>query len=233
MTRLQRTFRLMTCLVGAAALLAVVPWADAPAAMPDFGPSAARLSAPDGIPLDAWPGMTTPFDNLIPAPPPAAPPARKPLEGPLRLNFKDASLHSVLEYLSASAGLVIVETVPVESRVTVMSLQPLTVDETVGLLNTILKEKGFAAVRTGRTLKIVALTDAKKAAIPVTYGGLPERIEQSDQVVTHIIPVQFADAAQLKTNLATLLPDVCRPPGQHGDQRPDPDRDADRCPPHR
>jgi general secretion pathway protein D len=138
-----------------------------------------------------------------PLPPP---PARKPLEGPIRMNFKDASVHTVLEYLSGAAGLVVVEDTPVEGRVSVMSLQPLTVDEAVALLNTILKDKGYAAVRIGRTLKIVALAEAKKAGIPVRSGADPEKIDASDQVVTQIIPVQFADANALKANLTTLLP---------------------------
>ncbi len=235
MTTLHTPFRLMTCLAVVAALLAVAPWAISPAAMPPAAPpelpaaapatgSALPIVPPPPVPAGAWPAKVlaaiqpptdlvapTPFDNLIPAPPAppvvAAPPARKPLEGPIRsLNFKDASLHSVLEYLSAAAGLVVVETVPVESRITVISLQPLSIDETVALLNTALKEKGYAAVRTGRTLKIMSLADAKKAAIPVTSGGIAERIEPSDQIVTHIIPVQFADVTQLKTNLTPLLP---------------------------
>jgi general secretion pathway protein D len=122
------------------------------------------------------------------------------------LNFKDASLRSVLEYLSEAAGLVVVQEVSVEGRVTVMSLQPLSVDEAVSLLNTVLKEKGYAAIRTGRTLKIVALDQAKKSALPVRSGSDPEKIEPSDQLVTQVIPIRAADAVQLKRDLATLIP---------------------------
>jgi len=61
-------------------------------------------------------------------------------------------------------------------------------------------------VRTGRTLKIVTLADAKKAALPVRSGADPEKIEPSDQLVTQIIPVQFADVTALKRDLASLIP---------------------------
>jgi general secretion pathway protein D len=230
MTTRQMTFRWVMGLAAIAALMASAPaWAAMPGGFP-MPPSAPGASAgvPVGIPIPpptAGPAegspalitlpteiLPTPFDRQIPSvsmmlpPPVAVPPVRKPLEGPMRLNFKDVSLHTVLEYLSAQAGLIIVETTPIESRISVMSLQPVTVDEAVGLLNTVLKEKGYAAVRTGRTLKIVPLADAKKSAVPVTYGGVPENIEQTDQIVTHIIPVQFADVNQLKANLTTLLP---------------------------
>jgi general secretion pathway protein D len=223
--------RLGVCLAAVVLLLVALSPADALAGAPgSFGrpggqpvpapiapPAAAPIAPPVSalsltlLPAELYPAP--PFDGVMPALPPATgekpitpPPARKPLQGPITLNFKDASLRSVLTYLSEAAGLIIVEVAPVDARVTVMSLQPLSVDEAVGLLNTVLKEKGFAAVRTGRTLKIVTLTDAKKAAVPVRSGGDPAKIEPTDEVVTQIIPVQFADAAQLKVNLTTLIP---------------------------
>lgn len=165
-------------------------------APPTVPPSTVAPAAPTP------PTTTTPEQTL----PPTPPTPKKPLEGPIVLNFKDASLRAVLEYLSEAAGLVVVQEGPMEGRVTVMSLQPLSVDEAVSLLNTILKEKGYAAIRTGRTLKVVTLDQAKKGALPVQSGIDPSKIEVSDQLVTHVIPIQFADAVQLKRDLATLVP---------------------------
>ena len=128
-------------------------------------------------------------------------------ETAILLNFKDASLDAVLEYLSEAAGLVVVQEVAVEGRVTVMSRQPLNVDEVVSLLNTVLKEKGYAAILMGRTLKVVSLADAKKQSIPVRAGNDPEAIKPTDELITQIIPVRHADAAKLKDDLAPLVPD--------------------------
>ena len=124
---------------------------------------------------------------------------------PLLLNFKDASLHAVLEYLSEAAGLIIVEEAEVEGRVTVMSLQPISTDEAIALLDTVLKEEGYAAIRNGRTLKIVSLERAAKENIPTFSGGDPAQIPMADRLVTQIIPVRFAEATKLKTDLAPLL----------------------------
>jgi len=124
---------------------------------------------------------------------------------PLVLNFKDASLHAVLEYLSEAAGLIIVEEAEVEGRVTVMSLQPISTDEAIALLDTVLKEEGYAAIRSGRTLKIVSLARAAKENIPTFSGGDPDQIPMADRLVTQIIPVRFAEATKLKTDLAPLL----------------------------
>jgi general secretion pathway protein D len=163
---------------------------------------------PEETPSTPAPPEAPPSQPPSTAPGETAPPAtpKKPLEGPILLNFKDAAIHAVLEYLSEAAGLIIVEETPVDGRVTVISRQPLSVDEAVSLLGSVLKAKGYAAIRTDRTLKIVTLDQAKKAALPVRSGIDPEKIEPSDQMIIHVIPIQFADATQLKRDLATLIP---------------------------
>jgi general secretion pathway protein D len=124
----------------------------------------------------------------------------------LVMNFKDASLQAVLEYLSETSGLVIIEEVKPEGRVTIMNGQPMHEAEAVALLNTVLKEKGYAAIPMGKTLKIVTLEEAKKRNIPVYSGSDPEAIPATDQLVTQVIPLQFTDAVQLKRDLAPLIP---------------------------
>jgi len=128
-------------------------------------------------------------------------------ESGIRLNFEDAPLDTVLEYLSEVAGLAVVQEVSVAGRVTVTSRQPLSVDGVVSLLNTILKEKGYAAILMDRTLKIVALEEAKKQNIPVRSGNDPAKIEASDELITQVIPIRYADAAKLRDDLASLVSD--------------------------
>ena len=122
------------------------------------------------------------------------------------LNFRDASLDAVLEYLSEVAGFVVIRDVAVSGRVTLMSRQPVTEDEAVGLLSTVLKDRGFAAVLVGRTLRIVPLADAKKTYLPVSSGSDPDAIVPSDRIVTHVIPLRFVDAGRLSQDIAGLLP---------------------------
>jgi len=123
----------------------------------------------------------------------------------IQLNFRDATLDSVLQYLSEAAGLVVVSDTPVEGRVTVVSRQPLNVEEVVALINTVLKEKGYAAVRMGNVLKIMPLDKAKKASIPVRWGSDPAQIQPTDRLVTQVIPLRSVDAVKLKTDLAPLI----------------------------
>jgi len=125
----------------------------------------------------------------------------------LRINFRGAPLDTVLDYLSKEAGFVIVRDAEVTGRVDVWSHQPLSKDEAVNLLNTILNEKGYAAIRNGRTLTIVNRNEAKTRDIPVRKGAEPDEIPKTDAMVTQIIPVRYADAMQLVENIELLLPE--------------------------
>ena len=180
----------------------------------------------------AWPAnpesgslaQTDPMQAALPSPTPAgseaAPAApRSPLHSPepqssqapanggILLNFQGAQLSDVLNYLSSAAGFVIVQDVPVTGTVNVISRQPVTADEAVDLLNTVLLEKNYVALRSGRILKIVSRTDAQKLDLPVITGADPAQIPHKDNMVTQILPVRYADVSKLIDNLRPLLSD--------------------------
>ncbi|MBI1371543.1 MAG: type II secretion system protein GspD [Phycisphaera sp.] len=123
------------------------------------------------------------------------------------LNFRDTPVDTVLEHLSEVAGVVIVKDAALGGRVTVISKQKLSVAETLDVLNSVLKAQGFAAVKTGRTLKIVKLADAKKANIAVRVGAEPEEIPETDEVVTQIVPIKNVEAGQLMKDINGLISD--------------------------
>jgi general secretion pathway protein D len=129
----------------------------------------------------------------------------EPLGEGLRMNFQGVPLDTVLDYLSRQAGFTIVREVQVEGRVNVVSHQPLDRDEVVELLNSVLNGMGYAALRSGRTLTIVRREDAIQRNIPVKMGSEPGEIPATDEMVTQIIPVRYADAAKLVANLQPLL----------------------------
>jgi len=143
-----------------------------------------------------------------PVPPvPPVPPAPPPVPAQsIKMNFRDTPLDTVLEQLSEMTGLVVVKEAAIESRITIISKQDMNVDEAVALLNSVLKEKGYVGIRTGRILKLVKLEEAKKRNIPVRTGNDPARIEPSDEVFTQVIPIRFIDAIQLKKDFAPLVP---------------------------
>lgn len=123
------------------------------------------------------------------------------------LNFQNAGINEILEYLSETAGMVILSDSFVDGRVNLVSKQPLQIDEVVALINTVLREKDYAAVRTGRVLKLVPISEAGRQNIPVRTGSDPEQVTAGDDMVTHIIPIRYANAMNLREDLSGLLPE--------------------------
>ena len=144
---------------------------------------------------------------------PADPQTGKPstlaiVEDPqLMLNFENVPLQSVLEYMSEAAGFIILGDTEVRGDVTILSKQPLNREEAVDLLDTILNEKGYTAIRRGRILKIVEKDKALIEDIPVKSGADPADIPKKDVMVTQIIPIRFGNAGQLIENISELLPE--------------------------
>lgn len=156
----------------------------------------APLSAPVASPVvkDSGDATAAPLTKVL-----------APRKGQIILNFQGASLTDVLNYLSEAAGFVIVQEAPVTGTVNVVSRQAISPEEAVDLVNAVLIEKGYIAIRNGRILKIVSRKDAQKRDLPVLTGSDPSKIPRNEEMVTQILPVRYAEAAKLVDNLRPLL----------------------------
>ena len=124
----------------------------------------------------------------------------------LRVNFHGAPLNLVLDYLSDAAGFIINKQTDVKGTVEVWSKQPVTKDEAVELLSSVLRKNGYGMTRSGRILTIVAMDAVKTADTEIVVNSDPSEVDKSDEVQTQIIPVRYATASQLVPNLEQLLP---------------------------
>jgi type II secretory pathway component GspD/PulD (secretin) len=123
----------------------------------------------------------------------------------LRLNFRNAPLEMVLNYLSEAAGFIIVLDTQVHGNVSVISSHTMNRNEAVDLLNAVLNKNGYAAIRDGRTLTILDKNDAKTRNIPVKTSNDPDNIPNNAEIVTQIIPIRFVEARQLVTDLSSFV----------------------------
>ncbi len=162
--------------------------------------SAATNAAPEVI-LPATNGVA-PAENIEAI---FMPPATGTNVDALRMNFRNAPLEMVLNYLSDAAGFIIVLDTRVNGNVSVISSHPMTRDEAVDLLNFELNKNGYAAIREGRTLTIVDKNDAKTRDIPVKTGNNPDLIPKNAEIVTQIIPIRFVEARQLVSDLTSFV----------------------------
>jgi type II secretory pathway component GspD/PulD (secretin) len=122
------------------------------------------------------------------------------------LNFHNARANLVLEYLSEAGGFVINLEAEVREPIDVWSNGPVTKDQAFELLNSSLKQHGYAVIRQGRILTVVNLDRAKTADLDIVTGNDPDAVQKSDEMVTQIIPVRYASVGQLVNNLGPLLP---------------------------
>ena len=125
-------------------------------------------------------------------------------ENDINMNFRNAPLEMVLNYLSDAAGFIIVMDTRVNGNVSIVG-KHLTKDESVDLLNSVLNKNGYAAIRDGRALTIVDKNDAKTREIPVRTGSEPAAIPKNAEIVTQIIPIRFVEARQLVSDLTSFV----------------------------
>ena len=105
----------------------------------------------------------------------------------VKLNFQDAPLQTVLEYLSETAGLTVVSDEPlIDGRMTVISRQPIPLTEALSLINSMLKERSLTTIFNGKVLKVVTLEKAKQESGPVLSGRNPDAVVASDDIVTYV-----------------------------------------------
>lgn len=139
-----------------------------------------------------------------PVAPPAPPePAEK---AELHLNFRNAPLDLVLNYMSEAAGYIIVLETSVRGTIDVWSNTPVTKAEALGLLNSALNKNNYAAILEGRTLTILSKSDAKTRENPIVVGSDAVSIPKDEQIVTQIIPVKGMSASSLIRDISSLIP---------------------------
>lgn len=121
----------------------------------------------------------------------------------ITLNFKDAELQQIVEYMSMLTGKTFVVDPRVRAQVTVLSSRPVTAEAAYQAFLSILAVHGFAAVPQGTVTKIVP--DANVRQMPA--NDLPGSTSStSDEIVTQVISVRNVSAAQLVPILRPLIP---------------------------
>ena len=122
----------------------------------------------------------------------------------VEFNFKDASVDAVLNYLSESLGFIVIKDSRIEGRVTITSRQPVTAEEAVNLVNSVLQPLNYTAIQSGRVLRIMTKDKAKKN-VPVHFGSDPATIKPTEEMITQVIPLGQVDAVKLRQDLATMF----------------------------
>jgi len=124
------------------------------------------------------------------------------------LNFRNAPLSLVLDYLSAAAGFIISANskVDLKGTVTVWSNQPVDRDEAVRILHKALSEHNYAATVDGNVLNIYVVDASNAEIVAGVPGDNYTNIPPTKDLVTQIVYVHNVEATPLIQTLQPLMP---------------------------
>jgi general secretion pathway protein D len=139
------------------------------------------------------------------APPPPPPPAATgSADTMVSLDFQDADITEVISTIAKATGKNFLYDDRVRGRVTVISPEPVTVDEAYRVFESILAVKGFTTVPApGGVLKILPLRDAKENPIETVTGN--EKAANRDTFITRLLPLHYVKADAISDTLKPLV----------------------------
>ena len=120
----------------------------------------------------------------------------------ISLDFQNVELVDLISTISELTGQNFLYDESVRGKVSILSPEPVSMDEAYRLFLTVLRVRGFTVVPSGSVNKIVALAAAKEETLPFTdQRGL------GDQHVTRILELRHLDASSaVETILRPLMP---------------------------
>lgn len=121
-------------------------------------------------------------------------------------NVVNAEIQDILKFMSDETNLTIIASDKVQGKVTLVNLKDITVEEALEALKTALNTLGFTTVRVNKTIVIIPLEEAKTKPVRVQIGSDPEQIASTDEMITQIMPLKYADAAEMMQNFKNLIP---------------------------
>jgi len=192
------------------ALASCVAWtgAAARAQTASSAPAPAAKPAPTAKPAGATkPAPAT--KATAPKPAPATKPAAK-AAGPanIRFHFKDESYRGVVRFIARAAKKPIVGDLDlIQGKLTYIDAAPYTFAEAMGIVNQILRMKGYNLIDAGRYFKLVKLSALpQQEQLPIIVNGLDETPKRpDDEIVTAIVPLQYIEASQAVSLVARMV----------------------------
>ncbi len=121
------------------------------------------------------------------------------------MRFEKASIDQVLDYVARISGMAVVKDADISGDITILTDKTVSIEDAITILNSALAVKGLTAVQTGKVLKVVALENAKLAEVPVKIGKNPEIVQHSDEFITLVMPLSYADAYEIKKDISSLM----------------------------
>jgi len=142
-----------------------------------------------------------------PGPAPAPAPAQAPPfdeQAMVTLDFADAELAQVIETIARATNRNFIYDDRVRGRVTIVSPEPIPIEQAYAVFESVLQVKGFTTVTTpGGAIKVVPVREAKESSIETVQSS--SRPPNRDRYVTRLIPLNYIDADSIVNTLKPLV----------------------------
>lgn len=122
-------------------------------------------------------------------------------QGSWKINMKKADIRTFIEQVSDITGYSFIVDPRVKGEVTVISNTEMSADDIYNMFESVLRVHGYASVRSGSVVKIVPNQGAKQEDLPLT-----DKRDESERMVTRVIPVQNTSATELVPILRPMVP---------------------------
>ena len=121
------------------------------------------------------------------------------------LNFDNADIETVIHAASEIVGFNYVLAPDVRGKVTVQTSGRVATEDVFGVLLAILEVQGFTAVKSGSLYKIIRIEGARERAVPTIVGPNADPARTTDEVITQIVPIRYANVNDLSTLMRPLV----------------------------
>ena len=123
----------------------------------------------------------------------------------ISLDFDQANIRIFIKTIGQLTGINFLIDDNVRGTVTLVCPTQIRLGEVYKILESVLQIKGYAAVPAGKIVKIIPRAEAAKGNLTIRVGDDPDLIPVDDSLVTQIVLLHFADAADVSGLLAPFI----------------------------
>lgn len=123
----------------------------------------------------------------------------------VRINMNNAEIRTVIQWVAEQTNKNFIIDPRVKGRISVLSNQPMTLDEAYQVFLTALDVYGFAAVESGNNVKVIPNAQARSAGLPI-IESFNDPNDDNSELVLHVIRVENISANEVVTILRPLVP---------------------------
>ena len=123
----------------------------------------------------------------------------------VRINMNNAEIRSVIQWVAEKTNKNFIIDPRVKGRISVLSNQPMSMDQAYQVFLTALDVYGFAAVESGNNVKIIPNAQARSSGLPIVETFNDPDADNSE-LVLHVIKVNNISANEVVTILRPLVP---------------------------